>query len=216
MKLPRSPKAVVFDLDGTLIDSEALVKEAHFAACAKLGFSMSEAQFLSLVGMHREANDAQLKLYYGHDFPLETFIAETRAHVGDRVAPLKAGAAELLDALDDLTLPYALATSSRRPWVERHFTAHRLTERFRAVVTRQDCVDGKPHPEPYLNASRLLGTPPLHVLALEDSHAGVRSAHAAGCMTIMIPDLLAPDAEMRVKARVVDSLHDVRTLLRAA
>jgi len=213
VSLPRKPQAVVFDLDGTLIDSEALVKEAHFAACAKLGFAMSEEQFLALVGMHREANDAQLKLYYGDDFPLEDFIAATRAHVGERVAPLKPGAIELLKALDEAALPYGLATSSRRPWVERHFIAHGLTERFRAVVTRQDCVDGKPHPEPYLNASRLLGAPAVNVLALEDSHAGVRSAHAAGCMTVMIPDLLAPDEEMRVKARVVDSLHDVLALI---
>ena len=91
MKLPRKPLAVVFDLDGTLIDSEALVKDAHFAACAELGVAMSDAQFLSLVGMHREANDLQLKGYYGDDFPLETFIGLTRAHVGDRVAPLKPG-----------------------------------------------------------------------------------------------------------------------------
>jgi len=211
--LPRKPHAIVFDLDGTLIDSEALVKEAHFAACAGMGVTMSEAQFLSLVGMHREANDAQLKLYYGNDFPLEDFIAATRAHVGERVAPLKPGALELMDALDELALPYGLATSSRRPWVERHFAAHGLTDRFRAVVTRQDCVDGKPHPEPYMNASSLLGVAPVNVLALEDSHAGVRSAHAAGCMTVMIPDLLQPDAEMRVKARVVGSLHDVVRLL---
>ncbi|HYD89358.1 MAG TPA: HAD family phosphatase [Vitreimonas sp.] len=214
MSLPRKPRAVVFDLDGTLIDSEALVKDAHFAACAKLGFVMTEAQFLALVGMHREANDAQLKLYYGDDFPLEDFIAATRAHVGERVAPLKPGAVELMNALDELALPYGLATSSRRPWVERHFTAHGLTERFQAIITRQDCVDGKPHPEPYLNASRLLGAPPFSVLALEDSHAGVRSAHAAGCMTVMVPDLLAPDEEMRSKARVVGSLHDVLALLR--
>ena len=107
---------VVFDLDGTLIDSEALVKEAHFAACAELGVTMTDAQFLSLVGMHREANDLQLKGYYGGDFPLEQFIALTRAHVGDRVAPLKTGALELMDELDACALPFGLATSSRRPW----------------------------------------------------------------------------------------------------
>jgi HAD superfamily hydrolase (TIGR01509 family) len=207
------PRAVVFDLDGTLIDSEALVKEAHFAACAELGFAMTDAQFLSLVGMHREANDAQLKAMYGADFPLETFIARTRAHVGDRVAPLKPGALEMMDRLEALDLPFGLATSSRRPWVERHFSAHKLEPRFRAVVTRQDCVEGKPHPEPYLNASRLLGATPRDVLALEDSHAGVQSAHAAGCVTIMIPDLLAPNDEMHAKARVVSSLHDVLALL---
>ena len=189
MKLPRKPLAVVFDLDGTLIDSEALVKEAHFAACADLGVTMTEAQFLSLVGLHREANDLQLKVYYGEDFPLEHFIGLTRAHVGDRVAPLKAGAEELMDALDALTLPFALATSSRRPWVEKHFAAHGLNDRFRAVVTRQD------------------------VLALEDSYAGVTSAHAAGCMTVMVPDLLLANDDMRAKALVVASLWDVRAFL---
>lgn len=214
MTLPRRPLAVVFDLDGTLIDSEALVKEAHFAACARLGVTMSEAQFLALVGMHREANDEMLRRYYGADFPLEDFIAATRAHVGERVAPLKPGAAELMDALDELGLPYGLATSSRRPWVERHFAAHALTHRFRAVVTRQDCIEGKPHPEPYLNAARLLGASPANVLALEDSHAGVASACAAGCMTVMVPDLLAPTEDQRSRALVLDSLYEVARLLR--
>jgi HAD superfamily hydrolase (TIGR01509 family) len=214
LSLPRKPKAVVFDLDGTLIDSEALVKEAHFAACTTLGVTMSEPQFLSLVGMHREANDLQLKSYYGDDFPLEDFITATRAHIGDRIAPLKAGALELMDALDALSLPFGLATSSRRPWVDKHFAAHALADRFRAVVTRQDCIEGKPHPEPYLNASRLLDAAPGDVLALEDSYAGVASAHAAGCMTVMIPDLLAATETERERALVLGSLADVAALLR--
>jgi HAD superfamily hydrolase (TIGR01509 family) len=216
LKLPRKALAVVFDLDGTLIDSEALVKEAHFVACAQLGVTMTDTQFLALVGMHREANDIQLRAYYGDDFPLDRFIAATRAHVGERVAPLKPGAVELMARLDELGLPYGLATSSRRPWVERHFAAHGLAHRFSAVVTRQDVSEGKPHPEPYLNAARLLGFAPGDVLALEDSHPGVRSAHAAGTMTVMIPDLLAPDDDMRAKAlAVVDSLHDILPLLDA-
>jgi HAD superfamily hydrolase (TIGR01509 family) len=214
--LPRKPLAIVFDLDGTLIDSEALVREAHFAACDRLGFAMSDAQFLSLVGLHREANDVQLKRFYGEDFPLDDFIAATRAHVGDRVAPLKAGALELMDALDEMSLPYGLATSSRRPWVDRHFTAHGLGHRFRAIVTRLDCIEGKPHPEPYLKAAAALGVAPELVLALEDSHAGVRSAHAAGCMTVMIPDLLPADEDMRAMASwVAASLHDIADLIGA-
>jgi len=213
LQLPRKPRAVVFDLDGTLIDSEALVKEAHFAACAELGVTMTDAQFLALVGMHREANDVQLKGYYGDDFPLDRFIERTRAHVGDRIAPLKTGALELMDALEARALPFGLATSSRRPWVDKHFAAHALAPRFRAVVTRQDVTEGKPHPEPYLHASKLLGFEPADVLALEDSYAGVGSAHAAGCMTVMVPDLLQPTEDTRAKALVVVSLLDVRALI---
>jgi HAD superfamily hydrolase (TIGR01509 family) len=152
--------------------------------------------------------------FYGADFPLERFRERTTAHVGERVAPLKPGAAELMDALDDLDLPFGLATSSQRPWVDRHFSAYGLGHRFRAVVTRHDVARTKPDPEPYVKAAAALGAAPIDVLALEDSHAGVRSAHAAGCMTVMAPDLMAPDDEMREKAvRIVDSLHDVRALL---
>lgn len=198
MNLPRRPLAVVFDLDGTLIDSEALVRDAYFAACADFGVAMSEGQFLTLVGMHKDANDIALRAFYGADFPVERFRETARGFIGERGAP------------------YALATSSHRPWVERHFLAHDLGRRFRATITRDDVVNGKPDPEPYLKASAALGANPSLVLALEDSHAGVRSAHAAGCMTIMIPDLLAADDEMRGKALVLRSLLDVAALLNSA
>jgi HAD superfamily hydrolase (TIGR01509 family) len=214
MSLPRRPLAVVFDLDGTLIDSETLVREALFAACGEFGVSMSDAQFLSLVGKHRDANDEALLGLYGADFPLERFHETTRAHVGERIAPLKPGARELMDALDEMGLPFGLATSSQRPWVDRHFAAHALATRFRSVVTRLDVVNTKPHPEPFLKAAAELGAAPMDVLALEDSHTGVRAAHAAGCMTIMAPDLLAPDDEMREKTvQIVGTLHEVVTLL---
>jgi HAD superfamily hydrolase (TIGR01509 family) len=214
VSLPRAPKAVVFDLDGTLIDSEALVREAYFTTSGQFGVALSDAQFLSLVGLNRDDNDIQLRGYFGADFPLEDFHTANRTFLLQRVAPLKPGALELLDALDELGSPYALATSSGPPWVARHFTAHRLADRFKAVVTRADCTNGKPHPEPYLKASAALGVAPMDVLALEDSHAGVRAAHAAGCMTIMIPDLLGANEEMRAKAlHVLADLHGVRALV---
>lgn len=213
MSLPRAPRAVVFDLDGTLIDSEALVREAYFAACADFRVVMSDAQFLELVGMHRDANNISLRKFYGEDFPVDDFREAARRHIGDRAAPLKPGATELMAALDAIAAPFGLATSSYRPWVDRHFTAHALGARFRAVVSREDVINGKPDPEPYLKASAALGANAADVLVLEDSHAGVRSAHAAGCMVVMIPDLLQPDAEMRTKARISASLHEVVAML---
>jgi beta-phosphoglucomutase-like phosphatase (HAD superfamily) len=100
--------------------------------------------------------------------------------------------------------------------VDRHFAAHGLSDRFQAIITRLDCAEGKPHPEPYVRAAAALAIEPPHVLALEDSHAGVRSAHEAGCMTVMIPDLLPANQEMRMKAlRVADSLHDIIDLVGA-
>lgn len=215
MKLPHSPQAVVFDLDGTLIDSEALVREGYFAAAPAFGITLTDAHFLSCVGLSRDANDARLRTLFGPDFPLEDFYQGVRAHIGERNAALKVGAADLMDALDAHAIPYALATSSGRAWVERHFLAHALQPRFRAVVTRDDVANTKPHPEPYLKAAAALGVEPALTLALEDSIAGVTAAHAAGMMTVMIPDLLAPDDDCRVKAlHIAETLHDIIACLR--
>lgn len=214
MALPRRPKAVAFDLDGTLIDSEHLVREAYRIATRQFGVDISDQQFLALVGLNRAANDATLLSYWGADFPLERFHEATRAVIGERVAPLKPGARELLEILVERRAPIGLATASGKPWVERHFAAHGLHVHFKAVITREDVAQNKPHPEPYLRVSAALGAEPCDVLALEDSHAGVTAAHAAGCMTIMVPDLLPPSDCLRDKARVVSSLHDVVTLVR--
>lgn len=213
-RLPRTPKAVVFDLDGTLIDSEALVLEAYMAAADRHGVPFTHEQFLSLVGRHRQHSEMKMREYFGATFPLEAFYAAVSEHIGDKSAPLKPGVAALLDRLDSGKLPFALATSSGPGWVEKHFRAHDLARRFRGVVTREDVTRGKPHPEPYLKASTMLGHHPGDVLAIEDSPTGVASAHAAGLMTLMIPDLIQPDDETRARVlHVGQSLEDVLRLL---
>lgn len=205
---------MVFDLDGTLIDSEALVLEAYMAAADRHGVPFTHEQFLSLVGRHRQYSEAKMREYFGHAFPLETFYATVGEFFGDKAAPLKPGALALFDRLDSERVPYALATSSGPGWVNKHFAAHQLAERFRGVVTREDVTHGKPHPEPYLKASTILGHHPHDVLAIEDSPTGVASAHAAGLMTVMIPDLIQPDDDTRSRViHVGQSLEDVLRLL---
>ncbi len=212
--LPRPPKAVVFDLDGTLIDSERLVKAAYFTQCEVFGVAFSDEQFLSLVGLHREANDARLRELFGAAFPLEDFYAGITGHIGDQVADLKPGVMELLALIADMKLPVGLATSSGPGWVQRDFDAHDLHRHFSAIVTRDDVVNRKPHPEPYLKAAGLLGVAPEEVLAVEDSPTGLRSAAAAGMMAVLAPDLIAPDEETRGLAHcVVETLHDVVGML---
>lgn len=205
---------MVFDLDGTLIDSEALVLEAYMAAADRHGVPFTHAQFLSLVGRHRQYSEARMKEYFGADFPLESFYGTVAEFFGDKSAPLKPGALDLFDRLEALKLPFALATSSGSGWVNKHFLAHNLAQRFKGVVTREDVAHGKPHPEPYLKASTILGHHPHDVLAIEDSPTGVASAHAAGLMTVMAPDLIQPDDETRARTlHVVQSLADIIPLL---
>ena len=213
-RLPRKPKAVVFDLDGTLIDSEALVLEAYMAAADSHRVPFTHEQFLSLVGRHRQHSEMKMREYFGEAFPMQDFYASVGAHIGDKPAPLKPGVAALLDRLDALATPYALATSSGPGWVEKHFLAHSFNGRFRGVVTRVDVEHGKPHPEAYLKASTILGHHPADILAIEDSPTGVASAHAAGLMTLMIPDLIQPDEDTRSRVlHVGRSLEDVLGML---
>jgi len=210
LRLPRRPTAVVFDLDGTLIDSEALVLEAYMAAARRHDVPFTHAQFLSLVGRHRQHSEMKMREYFGARFPLQEFYAAVAEHIGDSFAPLKPGAIALLARLEASDTPFALATSSGPGWVDKHLRAHDLGRRFGAIVTREDVTHGKPHPEPYLTASDRLRQQPESVLAIEDSPTGVASAHAAGLMTIMIPDLIEPDADTRSRViHVGRSLEDL-------
>ena len=129
---------------------------------------------------------------------------------------LKPGAIELLDTLDDLRLPRAIATSSAHQTVQRHLTAHDLVGRFHEIVGHGDYECGKPAPDPFLKAAGRLRVEPGLCLAFEDSHSGVRSASSAGMMTVMVPDLLQPTDEIRELCTfVARDLHEVRGLILA-
>ena len=217
MMLPRTVKAVVFDMDGLLFDTETLYREAMQATAMRLGVEMSDATFLRMIGLPAEASRLLLTDHYGSDFDVQRFWIESATifrAMGEGRHYLKAGVVELLDLIDELKLTRAIATSSGHGSVERNLSRHGLTARFHAIVAHGDYARGKPNPDPYLVAAQRLGVAPEHCLALEDSHNGVRSAAAAGMMTVMVPDLLPPDDDIRkLCVRVVRDLHEVRALV---
>ena len=204
-------------MDGLLFDTETLYGEAILTAAAEVGCTMSRDVFLQLIGRSREVNHRFLLEHYGAGYPLEALIAAWGRHFRALAAaglPLKPGAAELLDLLDELRLPRAIATSSTHATVRGHLGSHGLTDRFHGVVAHGDYANGKPAPDPFLKAAERLGVAPALCLALEDSHNGVRSASAAGMMTIMVPDLIPPTEEIRgLCTHIVLDLHDVRLLV---
>ncbi|BBK38694.1 hydrolase [Allostella sp. ATCC 35155] len=206
MALARMPAAVVFDMDGLLFDTETLYREAALAAAAAWGHELPDLLFLSLVGRPWMANRAALLDHYGAGFAVDAFQAEWvrqfEAIVEARLA-LKPGVGRLLDLLDELRLPRAIATSSHHADVRRNLAAHGIAGRFDAVVAHGDYARGKPAPDPFLLAAERLGVPPQRCLALEDSHNGVRSAAAAGMAVVMVPDLLEATAEMQGLCRFV-------------
>lgn len=217
MSLPRRVEALVFDMDGLLIDSEVLVRAAVMKAAATLGHDFTHDLYAQGMGRSDADYNAIVRAHFGPGFPMERFLAEETVEIArafEAGVCLKQGVVELLDLLDRQGLPFALATSSPRASAQRHLGEHGLWDRFRAVVTREDVDRHKPDPAPFLKAARLLDIDPTACLALEDSHNGVRAAHAAGMMTVMVPDLLHATEEMRdLCVHVLDSLHEVRRLL---
>jgi HAD superfamily hydrolase (TIGR01509 family) len=207
-------QAVIFDMDGTLLDTESVFKTIVFEVCTELGFEMTDAVHMSMVGGSHENTNRLLIESYGVAFPYALFdercrvIMRERSHSG---VPVKPGARELVTELRQRGIPTAVATSSRNPHAQHHLGAAGLLEMFETIVTRDDVINPKPHPEPYLTAARRLGIDPLKCLALEDSHSGVRAAHAAGMQTVMVPDLVHPSEEIRALGiAVMESLDHVR------
>jgi beta-phosphoglucomutase-like phosphatase (HAD superfamily) len=175
---------------------------------------------MRMVGLPNDASDAVARAHFGPDFPLDDFSEEVS--VGARAAceigvALKAGVRELLDYLDQVGIPRAIATSSSYGAVERTLGPNGILPRFDAIVAAGDYPRGKPSPDPFLTAAARLGVAPEDCLALEDSHNGVRAAHAAGMMTVMVPDLLEPTDEMREKTHAIaETLHHVREMMDAS
>jgi HAD superfamily hydrolase (TIGR01509 family) len=214
MKFPRPVEAVLFDMDGLLVDTESLYRDAILAEAEARGRPMPLALFLQMVGLPAHASDEIARGHFGADVDIGAYNSEVDRRVSERLdagVALKDGVIELIDLLDELNLPRAIVTSSSHQTVEAHLGRSAIVPRFNAVIARGDYVRGKPHPDPFLRAAEVLGRRPAHCLVLEDSHNGIRAAHAAGMTAIMVPDLLQPTDEIHgLCFAVVETLHEVR------
>ncbi len=217
MILPRPVLGVVFDMDGLLIDSESVWRDAQLAEAAARGRHLPLDVVHGMIGLQWPLSLERLGAHFGPDFDVDAYIdgASRRVEAIKREGvALKAGVVEMLDLLDELRLPRAIATSSSHKIVDLHMGHTGLLQRFDAVIAQGDYACGKPSPDPFLAAAGVIGREPSACLALEDSHNGVRAAHAAGMMTVMVPDLLEPTEEMHALCvGVAETLHHVREAL---
>lgn len=197
--LPSPLDAVIFDMDGVLLDTETLYRSAIVAACTEQGQQMPDHVHLSLIGTPKDLGDTLLLAHFGAGFDLARYHRSCAAHFADLSRPviaLRPGAEEMLIWLQSTGIPRGVATSTGRATADAQLRAAGIRDRIDVLVTRNDVTNGKPHPESFLRAAAALNAQPARCVAVEDSYNGVRAASAAGMATIMVPDLLPPNAEM--------------------
>lgn len=211
-------KYVIFDLDGTLIDTEKYFKIFWRQAVAAFGYEMSEEQALSLRSLGRPFAPALMKKWFGEEFDYFA-VREYRRKIMkehlDRVGlELKKGAVEALSWLKEQGYIVALATATPADRALEHLKEVGIDGFFSKIVSAAQVEQGKPAPDVYLYACKELGAEPAECLAVEDSPNGVMSAYSAGLKVLMIPDQTELDAALSAKLYgCVPSLLELPELL---
>lgn len=217
--LTELPAAVVFDMDGLMLDSERAFIDCLAQATGERGFELPQSLWLAMVGGSDAHSHALLAAQIGQaasDAVQEDARAryDVLVDVGINHRP---GVLPLLEWLVARGIPRAVATSTRNPLALRKLRAAGLLPHFDAVCTSSDVEHPKPAPDVYLLAAQRLGVAPARCLVLEDSPVGVRAALAAGMTPIQIPDLVAPDAATRALGhRILATLGEAQRLLEAS
>jgi HAD superfamily hydrolase (TIGR01509 family) len=207
--------AVLWDLDGTLIDSEPLWMAGEHELAEAHGATWTQEDGLALVGNSLIESGHYIKRRMGSDLSAEEIVDFLVTRLADdlsREIPWRPGAVELITALDAIRVPQALVTMSYAAIAKP--VAAALP--FAAVVTGDQVTHGKPHPEAYLLAAELLGVDAADCLAVEDSGTGATSANAAGCQVLVVPHFVnVPDAPRRVQRASLEGLSpdDLRGLI---
>jgi HAD superfamily hydrolase (TIGR01509 family) len=196
----REPAAVIFDMDGLMLDTERVGQAAYRRAAQEAGYPVSDELYLRTVGRDERATRSLFLDYYGQDFPYDAFNGRCRRikrelHEREGVR-CKPGLFELLDYLEARDIALAVATSTARARAQRLLTSVNLFQRFQVSVCGDEVLQGKPWPDIFLKAAAALDIAPSETLVLEDSDAGVRAAHAAGMRSIIVPDLKLPSPDI--------------------
>ena len=207
--------AVIFDMDGLLLDSERLALAAFVETCDHFGLGDQTGVFMQCVGINQPLGERVLKdglpETVDHLAFASLWDSKCDEYMSDAVIPLKSGAAELLQDLKGFGVRTAVATSTSSSRAARKLQHSGILQDFDVIVGGEQVQRSKPFPDIYLRAAELLGIQPETCLALEDSENGVRAALGAGMTVIQVPDLVQPSAALRELGHtILGTLHDVR------
>jgi len=211
-------KAIIFDMDGVIFDSENAVFQSWLALSKKYGFENLEIPYKRCIGVNAAAARQIFLDYYGEDFPYDTFVKEHSKNFHAKYdhgnLPMKPGVVELLEYLSGEGYHIGIASSTRIGIVEQEITDAGLRKYFHKITGGDMVKNSKPAPDIFLMAAEGIPVPPEEILVIEDSYNGIRAAKAAGMFAIMVPDMLEPNEEMKQLADVIlNSLAEVKIYL---
>lgn len=195
-------KGVLFDMDGILFDSERPAVEADRAAAAAMGVTLPMEMTIAFTGNNEQGMRQLLWEQFGPQFDVDHFMALSSQGVRDYFARcdgpvLMPGVRDTLEWLKQQGYRMCVASSNFIGVVEKNLDRAGIAHYFEAAVGGDQVLRGKPHPEIFIAAARAINLEPAQCIAVEDSYNGVESAYAAGCMVVMIPDLLPPTSRTR-------------------
>ena len=213
-------KAVIFDMDGLMIDSERVTYNEYVKKLAQLGHhDFTEELYRNCLGKNKQGICQVFIDHYGQDFPMTEVWDDVHVWIDESLrqyVPKKKGLVELLEYLKANNYKTIVATSSGRARVDEILKNADLTKYFDDTICGDEVTHGKPHPEIFLTACQKLDVKPEEALVLEDSEAGILAAYDGRIDVICVPDMKYPEQQFVEKVtKIVDSLDEVIDYLKA-
>lgn len=213
-------KAIIFDMDGLMIDSERVTFECYQERLKDMNLTMDEEFYKTLLGKPIKGIYQRFYDVYGNDFPIENVIQDVHQLMAERFetegVPVKKGLVELLHYLKDNNYKTIVATSSNRDRVDKILAQAKITEFFDDSICGDEVTKGKPNPEVFLKSCQKLGVKVDEAIVLEDSEAGIQASYDANIKVICIPDMKYPEKQYEEKTfKILKDLTEVTAYLKS-
>lgn len=213
-------KAIIFDMDGLMIDSERVTFECYQERLKDMNLTLDEEFYKTLLGKPIKGIYQRFYDVYGNDFPIENVIQDVHQLMAERFetegVPVKKGLVELLHYLKDNNYKTIVATSSNRDRVDKILAQAKITEFFDDSICGDEVTKGKPNPEVFLKSCQKLGVNVDEAIVLEDSEAGIQASYDANIKVICIPDMKYPEKQYEEKTfKILKDLTEVTAYLKS-
>ena len=213
-------KAIIFDMDGLMIDSERVTFECYQERLKDMNLTMDEEFYKTLLGKPIKGIYQRFYDVYGNDFPIQNVIQDVHQLMAERFetegVPVKKGLVELLHYLKDNNYKTIVATSSNRDRVDKILSQAKITEFFDDSICGDEVTKGKPNPEVFLKSCQKLGVNVDEAIVLEDGEAGIQASYDANIKVICIPDMKYPEKQYEEKTfKILKDLTEVTVYLKS-